>query len=121
LRGYPTECEFIVPSGSESYPIEQAKEIERLRAENLLLKRKLKEAGGRALSNESISSSSEEEDSRRRGPGVHRNYSVSLGLKPTVHKRIEPPDNIYFGSPGMANIIRDVGLRRRRVAWSVLK
>lgn len=93
--------------GGDYAPIQQSYEIRKLRAENLRLKERLR-ASQIPL---------EEHDSEHEG-----SPDSQFGERPTMfsqrrrsarQKRFqgsEWSDSIYFGSPGLANVVTDVGL-----------
>lgn len=100
-RGQPKECEFVVGEGNDYSPIKQSYEISKLRQENQRLKARLQAA--RLLQ-------SEDEDDE--GPSMERRGSKSSSRSSTARQRgfktNDRTDNLYFGTPGLANIVADV-------------
>jgi hypothetical protein len=98
-RGLPKECHFVLGEGADFGPIQQSLELRRLRAENQRLKERL------LADRTSLSEDSETEDG---SSGVR---TVSTGRRPSRQRRFranDQTDSIYFGSPGLANVIADV-------------
>lgn len=100
-RGQPRECTFAVGERDDYEPIKQSYEIRELRKENLRLKERLR-AGKRAVSDGEGSDTSTE---RRRAPQVPSKPSK---FQQRRFKTNDPSDSLYFGSPGLANVIADV-------------
>jgi hypothetical protein len=103
-RGLPKECHFVAEDGAYA-PIQQSYELRKLRAENLRLKERLRasnmwtdddEAERPASPDSRFGSSSANRSHKRRGPKQHRFQGP------------EWPDSLYFGSPGLANVINEV-------------
>lgn len=105
-RGHPKECEFVVGEGNDYSPIQQSYEIRKLRAENQRLKERLQQA----RPTQSEDEDNEEESSDRKGL---RSASRTVGGKQRRFKTGERIDNLYFGTPGLANIVADVSVLRR--------
>ncbi|THY33808.1 hypothetical protein D6D00_00611, partial [Aureobasidium pullulans] len=97
-RGLPKECHFVLGEGADFGPIQQSLELRRLRAENQRLKERL------LADRTSLSEDSETEDG---SSGVR---TMSTGRRPSRQRRFranDQTDSIYFGSPGLANVIAD--------------
>ncbi|KAF2198845.1 hypothetical protein GQ43DRAFT_474169 [Delitschia confertaspora ATCC 74209] len=102
-RGAPKECHFLVAEGGDYTPIQQSYELRKLRAENLRLKERLRAAklsiededSGRAPSPDSLLSDGSASKSSRRTTKQKR------------FKGQEWSDSIYFGSPGLANVLHE--------------
>ncbi|TKA81082.1 hypothetical protein B0A55_02543 [Friedmanniomyces simplex] len=92
-RGHPKECKFVVEEGNDYSPIQQSYEIRKLRQENQRLKERLQAA-------RLPHSGDENEDGKGttsgRAPGRQRRFKTGDRI-----------DNIYFGTPGLANIVHD--------------
>ncbi|KAF2791298.1 hypothetical protein K505DRAFT_363937 [Melanomma pulvis-pyrius CBS 109.77] len=102
-RGEPKECEYITNSG-DFVPIQQSYEIRKLRQENLRLKERLRvnQIPIEDVKAEHLASP----DSR-----LSDKTASSLHKRHTTRRRpfegSKWPDSIYFGSPGLANVIED--------------
>lgn len=104
-RGAPKECHFVADSGDYA-PIQQSYEIRKLRAENLRLKERLRASQIPIDDRESDHAVSPDSLLGDRSLGVSQRRRV------TKQKRFqgsEWSDSIYFGSPGLANVVTDVG------------
>ena len=100
-RGHPKECEFIVGEGNDYSAIQQSYELRKLRTENQQLKQKLHAA-------QLLHSDDEDEDDRssdRKGSASTSKASAARQRRFKTGSRI---DNLYFGTPGLANIVSDV-------------
>ncbi|GAB7365100.1 hypothetical protein MBLNU230_g6190t1 [Neophaeotheca triangularis] len=99
-RGHPRECHFVVGEGNDYSPIQQSYEIRKLRQENQRLKEKLQAAR--------LPHSGDEEDefglSDREGSKSTARASAARQRRFKTGERI---DNIYFGTPGLTNIISE--------------
>ncbi|CAK4031782.1 transcriptional regulatory [Lecanosticta acicola] len=99
-RGHPKECEFVVGEGNDYSPIQQSYEIRKLRAENQRLKERLQQAR--------LTGSGDDDDdgdsSDRKGS---RTTSRAAASRQRRFKTGERVDNLYFGTPGLANIVHD--------------
>ncbi|KXL49340.1 hypothetical protein M433DRAFT_64551 [Acidomyces richmondensis BFW] len=100
-RGHPKECEFIVGDGDSYAPIQQSYELKRLRAENQRLKERLIAA--------KISYSGDEDDDGDSGEhkGSKSSASRAAAAKQRRFKTDDKIANLYFGNPGLANIVHD--------------
>jgi hypothetical protein len=111
-RGAPKECHFIAEGGDYA-PIQQSYEIRKLRAENLRLKERLRarkipiedDGSDAAASPDSHTGERPASSAQKRRAAKQRRFTGS-----------EWSDSIYFGSPGLANVVVDVG-RTRLVAY----
>ena len=92
---------FIITEGNEYIPIQQSYEIRQLRAENDRLRKKLQEARFQP----SDSDDADEAPADRKG---NRAGSRSTATRQRRFKTTSRIDNLYFGTPGLANIISDV-------------
>lgn len=101
-RGHPKECEFVVGEGNDYSPIQQSYEIRKLRAENQKLKERLQQARltGSGEDNE------DDESSDRKSSKTSR----ATASRQRRFKTGERVDNLYFGTPGLANIVADVSI-----------
>ncbi|KAF2720916.1 hypothetical protein K431DRAFT_313004 [Polychaeton citri CBS 116435] len=97
-RGHPRECEFIVGEGNDYSPIQQSYEIRKLRAENQRLRERLRD--GQSQHSGDGGEDGDDHDSSRdsKRATVARQRRFRTG---------DRSDNLYFGSPGLANIISD--------------
>lgn len=108
-RGAPKECHFVAEGGDYA-PIQQSYELRKLRAENLRLKERLR------TSKVSI----EEDDSDQSSESLPGDLSRASSTRRRIarQKRFqgsEWSDSIYFGAPGLANIIADASTFSLRV------
>ncbi|KAK5705260.1 hypothetical protein LTR97_002378 [Elasticomyces elasticus] len=98
-RGHPKECKFVVEEGNDYSPIQQSYEIRQLRRENQRLRERLQAAY--------LPHSGDEEDE----DGNAVDSKASAGGRITARQRRfktgERLDNLYFGTPGLANIVHD--------------
>jgi len=104
-RGAPKQCEFRAEGGDYT-PIQQSYELRKLRAENLRLKERLR------ASRIPIEDDETEFTPSPASPFGERPASSSYKRRTARQKRFqgsEWTDSIYFGSPGLANVISDVG------------
>ncbi|KAI9672379.1 MAG: hypothetical protein M1817_003401 [Caeruleum heppii] len=99
--GRPNECKFNVRPGESYEPIPQAYEIRSLREENERLKRRLRAGPQLAPDDDGSEESSPERLNAPRVP------SKPTKLRQRRFKTSDPSDNLYFGSPGLANVIAD--------------
>lgn len=99
-RGHPRECEFIVGEGSDYSPIQQSYEIRKLRQENERLKARLQAAR--------LSHSADEDDDQDSGDYKSKASGRAAAAKQRRFRTGERIDNLYFGTPGLANIVNDV-------------
>jgi hypothetical protein len=101
-RGAPKECHFVAEGGDYA-PIQQSYELRKLRAENLRLKERLRTS--------KISIDDEDSDQSSESQPGDRSRASSIKKRAARQKRFqgsEWSDSIYFGSPGLANVIADV-------------
>ncbi len=88
-------------------PIKQSYEIRELRKENLRLKEKLR---ARKQANSPIDSTDDDEDDgsgdRKRPPKVPSKPSKLQQRR--FRRTADVSESLYFGSPGLANVIADV-------------
>jgi hypothetical protein len=110
-RGQPKECHFVVGEGSEYGPISQSYELRKLRTENLRLKEQLR-AGNYTHASEEDRPCSPSDTTHKNGHNGTNKYST----RQKKFKIQDASDSIYFGSPGLANIINDV----RRKCYNTL-
>ncbi|PVH93108.1 hypothetical protein DM02DRAFT_634836 [Periconia macrospinosa] len=101
-RGSPKECHFVAEGGDYT-PIQQSYELRKLRAENLRLKERLRASRASVEDDESgvISPTSYLGD---------RQTSTKQKRRTVRQRRFQGPewsDSLYFGSPGLANVIAD--------------
>ncbi|KAI9659143.1 MAG: hypothetical protein M1821_002103 [Bathelium mastoideum] len=102
-RAQGEECHFVVGEGGDYGPIQQSYELRKLRTENLRLKEQLR-AGKYA-------SSDDEDDIYSPVDGSHRNGGPDgpkSGSRQKKFRSQDAADSLYFGSPGLANIVNDV-------------
>ncbi|KAK4542876.1 hypothetical protein LTR36_006065 [Oleoguttula mirabilis] len=94
------ECEFIVGEGNDYSPIQQSYEIRKLRLENQRLKERLQAA--------KLPLSGEEDDDDDSGEQKRsRTASRAVAARQRRFKTGDRIDNLYFGTPGLANIVND--------------
>ncbi|KAF2110985.1 fungal-specific transcription factor domain-containing protein [Lophiotrema nucula] len=101
-RGAPKQCEFVAEGGDYA-PIQQSYELKRLRAENLKLRERLRMR---------TASTEDDDGDLRASPdyGDDKQPSKSHKRRSTRQKHFqgsEWSDSIYFGSPGLANVINE--------------
>ncbi|KAF1952928.1 hypothetical protein CC80DRAFT_537956 [Byssothecium circinans] len=101
-RGASKECYFIAEGGDYA-PIQQSYELRKLRAENLRLKERLRASkipieddDSETASPESLSGERPTSSAYKRRAARQRRFQGS-----------EWADSVYFGSPGLANVITD--------------
>ncbi|KXT11213.1 hypothetical protein AC579_10007 [Pseudocercospora musae] len=99
-RGHPKECEFVVGEGNDYSPIQQSYEIRKLRAENQRLKEKLQAA-------RLTQSGDEDDDEDSSDKKSSRTTSRAAASRQRRFKTGDRVDNLYFGTPGLANIVAD--------------
>ncbi len=102
-RGQPKECTFAVSEKDDYEPIKQSYEIRELRKENQRLKERLRARRDAVSSPEG--SNDEGLIDRKRPPKVP---SKPTKFQQRRFKTSEPSDSLYFGSPGLANVVADV-------------
>lgn len=98
-RGHPKECEFVVGEGNDYSPIQQSYEIRKLRAENQKLKERLQQARLTGSGDDDDDEESSDRKSSKTRATASRQRRFKTG---------ERVDNLYFGTPGLANIVSDV-------------
>ncbi|CAI6334910.1 unnamed protein product [Periconia digitata] len=101
-RGAPKECHFVAEGGDYT-PIQQSYELRKLRAENLRLKEQLRASKAHVEDYES-------ESTTPKSQFVDRQSSTTQKRRTARQRRFqgsEWTDSIYFGSPGLANVITD--------------
>lgn len=101
-RGAPKECHFVAEGGDYA-PIQQSYELRKLRAENLRLKERLRASRSSIEDDDSDQSSGSQLGERSRASSTKRRMARQKQFQGS-----EWSDSIYFGSPGLANIITDV-------------
>ncbi|ORX96802.1 fungal-specific transcription factor domain-domain-containing protein [Clohesyomyces aquaticus] len=102
-RGKPKECQFKVSEGGDYAPIQQSYELRKLRSENLILKERLRQSNLPTYTDEADQAASPDTllgetptRSNRRSAAKQKRFQGS-----------EWSDSIYFGSPGLANVINE--------------
>ncbi|KAI9785591.1 MAG: hypothetical protein M1835_003314 [Candelina submexicana] len=103
-RSRPKECVFTIGEGDHE-PIMQSYELDKLRKANLALKEALRASRQAQSGNTGDDEQPSEEPSHR--PRVP---SKPLNLKQKRLKGDQATDNLYFGSPGLANVVEDVSV-----------
>jgi hypothetical protein len=101
-RGAPKECHFVAEGGDYA-PIQQSYELRKLRAENVRLKERLRTSRISIEDDDSDQSSGTQPGDRSRGSSTKRRAAQQKRFRGS-----EWSDSIYFGSPGLANVIADV-------------
>ena len=101
-RGAPKECHFVAEGGDYA-PIQQSYELRKLRAENLRLKERLRASRTSIEDDESDQSSGSQPGDTSRASSIKKRTARQKRFQGS-----EWSDSIYFGSPGLANIITDV-------------
>ncbi|KAI9796182.1 MAG: hypothetical protein M1833_006433, partial [Piccolia ochrophora] len=100
VRGEPRECVFLVGDDQDYEPIRQVYEITGLRKENIRLKERLRQ---KAFKNDP-----EDDGEETFGPKVPpRVPNKPFRFQQRRFKGTDPSDNLYFGSPGLANVVSD--------------
>ena len=105
-RGQPKDCNFAVSEKDDYEPIKQSYEIRELRKENQRLKERLRNLRDSTWSPEH--SNDDGATDPRPPPKVPTKPSR---FQQRRFKAAEPPDSLYFGSPGLANVVADVRCR----------
>ncbi|UPX11978.1 uncharacterized protein EKO05_0002556 [Ascochyta rabiei] len=100
-RGAPKECHFVAEGGDYA-PIQQSYELRKLRAENLRLKERLRTSRVSIEDDDSDQSSGSQPGDRTRASSIKRRAARQKRFQ-----GLEWSDSIYFGSPGLANVIAD--------------
>ncbi|KAM0720357.1 hypothetical protein Q7P37_004493 [Cladosporium fusiforme] len=99
-RGHPKECQFIVGDGNDYSPIQQSYEIKDLRRENQRLREQLRDARAKQ-------STGDDDDVESPDRSSGKTTSRAAAAKQRRFRTNERIDNIYFGTPGLANIVSD--------------
>ncbi|KAF9732453.1 hypothetical protein PMIN06_004022 [Paraphaeosphaeria minitans] len=102
-RGAPKECHFVADGGDYA-PIQQSYEIRKLRAENLRLKERLRASKIPLEEHESDHEGSPDSQFGERLTGLSQRRRAA---KQKRFQGSEWSDSIYFGSPGLANVVTD--------------
>lgn len=102
-RGHPKECKFIVGEGNDYSPIQQSYEIRELRRQNQQLRQQLRDA-------QIPQSADEDDDEGSPDHGGAKPTSRATAARQRRFRTTERTDNIYFGTPGLASIVSDVGI-----------
>lgn len=92
--------------GGDYAPIQQSYEIRKLRAENLRLKERLRASKVPSEEHESDLEGSPDSQFGERPTGLSQRRRAA---KQKRFQGSEWSDSIYFGSPGLANVVIDVG------------
>ncbi|KAL9081238.1 MAG: hypothetical protein Q9157_000213 [Trypethelium eluteriae] len=111
-RGQPKECHFVVGEGGDYGPIQQSYELRKLRAENLRLKEQLRAEKSACSDDEDEPYSPVDGPFRNGGNGGSK-----LGNRQKKFKSQDAADSLYFGSPGLANIVNDATLGLQLGSW----
>lgn len=90
----------MVGEGNDYSPIQQSYEIRKLRQENERLKARLQAAR--------LSHSADEDDDADTGERVSKASERASAARQRRFRTWERIDNLYFGTPGLANIVNDV-------------
>ncbi|EMC99867.1 hypothetical protein BAUCODRAFT_353091 [Baudoinia panamericana UAMH 10762] len=98
-RGQSKECEFVVGEGNDYSPIQQSYELRKLRAENQHLRERLQAA--------TLSHSAGENDIGDAGLKSPCAAGKAAGVRQRRFRTGERIDNLYFGTPGLANVVND--------------
>ena len=101
-RGAPKECHFVAEGGDYA-PIQQSYELRKLRAENVRLKERLRTSRASVEDDGSDQSSESQHGDRSRASSIKRRAARQRKFQGS-----EGSNSIYFGSPGLANVIADV-------------
>ncbi|KAI9708288.1 MAG: hypothetical protein M1812_008046 [Candelaria pacifica] len=100
-RSRPKECIFTIGEGDHE-PIMQSYELDKLRKANLELKEALR------ASRQAQSGDTDDDEQPSEAPrNPPRVPSKPLNLRQKRVKGVQASDNLYFGSPGLANIVED--------------
>jgi hypothetical protein len=103
-RGQPKDCHFVAEDGDYA-PIQQSYELRKLRAENLRLKERLRASRIPIEDEESdFEASPDSHLGERSGSSQRRRIAKQRRFQGS-----EWQDSIYFGSPGLASVVTDVG------------
>lgn len=112
-RGHPKECHFVVGEGNDYSPIQQSYEIKELRRENQRLREQLRDARNRQ-------SADLDDDAESPDRLSGKTKSRAAAAKQRRFRTNERIDNIYFGTPGLANIVSDVRLFLQLSTYALL-
>ncbi|KAF2124535.1 hypothetical protein P153DRAFT_326836 [Dothidotthia symphoricarpi CBS 119687] len=102
-RGAPKECHFVAEGGDYA-PIQQSYELRKLRTENMLLKERLRANQIPIDEDDSDTTTSPDSQLGERPTSSSQKRRV---VKQRRFQGSERTDSIYFGSPGLANVIAD--------------
>ncbi|KAF2657015.1 hypothetical protein K491DRAFT_743597 [Lophiostoma macrostomum CBS 122681] len=102
-RGQPKECQFVAEGGDYA-PIQQSYELRKLRTENLRLKERLRASKIPIEDNETEHATSP--GPLYGDPPGSRSHKRRTG-RPRRFQGSEWSDSIYFGSPGLANLVNE--------------
>jgi hypothetical protein len=102
-RGHPKDCEFKITEGNDYSPIPQSYEIKKLRLENQKLREQLRDSRARH-------SADEDDDIESSDRSGSKSTSRATAARQRRFRTGDRIDNIYFGTPGLANIVSDVGI-----------
>ena len=106
-RGHPKECEFIVAEGNDYEIIQQSYQLRELRKKNDELRKENDEL------KKKLARTSPSSDEEMQGAGSSTRIGSKLNQRQAQARqkafRTDQIDNLYFGTPGLASIVSDVG------------
>lgn len=111
-RGQPRGCEFLAEGGDYA-PIQQSYELKKLRNENQKLKERLRAC---KMSFEDDEDGDADSPDSQHCDGSTPRLPKRRSAKQQRFQGPEWTDSIYFGSPGLANVITEVRWRSLRVS-----
>ena len=103
-HGCSNGCEYDTPDGSDRSHIEQSDEIKRLRRENQGLRLQIQ----RLQDGQPPCFSDGDDDDQRSDRRGSTSTLRAAAARQRRFKTISRIDNLYFGTPGLANIVHDV-------------
>jgi hypothetical protein len=93
----------VISEGNDYSPIQQSYEIKVLRRDNQKLREQLREARAR-------DSAGDDDDVESPDRSGSKSTSRAAAAKQRRFRTGERVDNLYFGTPGLANIVSDVSI-----------
>ncbi|KAH7092474.1 hypothetical protein FB567DRAFT_238482 [Paraphoma chrysanthemicola] len=101
-RGQPKDCHFVAEGGDYA-PIQQSYELRKLRQENMRLKERLR-ARQNSIEDEDSDPAASPDSQLGERPGSSQKRRTT---KQRRFQGSEWQDSIYFGSPGLASVVKD--------------
>lgn len=98
---------------AERHPILQAEALREKDKEIARLRDEVQQLGGQPIKSEFPGIEDEKHSNRKAGPAP-RVPKKPQSLRQKRRRKGEPGENVFFGSPSLANIIEEVGLKPKR-------